>query len=393
MISGDSRLLRRLERIFKLFFVRCLRALLGSSVSSLPPHAVFKTILVIRQHNQLGDMLCVVPLLKGLRNRFPDAFIALVASPVNYEVMLNNPFVDEVIEYDKSEFLARGRFRFGRILQFIKSLRAYNFELAIVPSTVSTSVTSDMLAYLLGARARIGAGSINGRPNPSGFFFNVPVRLDWTQNPHRHQTLRNVDIAAPLALRQQDCSLHISLKNNEVTEAKLLYSKAKMPKSLSILLHPGAGKKPNRWPADRFALVANILGAEYDAMVLITSGPFDDGPVSEVEARLSAYHKIIANKPIRHVAAILSLGDLLITNDTGIMHVGAAVGIPVLSLFGPTDPNQWAPMGALHRYVKGEKGDITSIRVEVVLRHAREMLRASIGMRGKIEIPYDLRES
>jgi ADP-heptose:LPS heptosyltransferase len=82
----------------------------------------------------------------------------------------------------------------------------------------------------------------------------------------------------------------------------------------------------------------------------------------------------VANKSIREVAAILSLARLVISNDTGIMHVAAAVGTPVLSLFGPTDPEQWAPIGTKHRYIVGKGGDIETIPVEEVLTVAREML-------------------
>jgi len=65
---------------------------------------------------------------------------------------------------------------------------------------------------------------------------------------------------------------------------------------------------------------------------------------------------------------------LYITNDTGLMHVAAAVGVPVLSLFGPTDPQQWAPMGGNNRYIYGEGGDISNIPVEQVVAATMEML-------------------
>jgi len=77
------------------------------------------------------------------------------------------------------------------------------------------------------------------------------------------------------------------------------------------------------------------------------------------------------------VASILSAADLLVTNDTGIMHVGGAVGAPVLSLFGPTDPYQWAPIGPVHRFIRAEDGNIDTIPIDEVLKHAREMLRFS----------------
>ena len=101
----------------------------------------------------------------------------------------------------------------------------------------------------------------------------------------------------------------------------------------------------------------------------------DDGPVGEIIQLLSAPYLLIKRKSIREVAAILAKVSLVVTNDTGIMHVAAAVGAPVLSLFGPTEPEQWAPIGRYHRWLRGKEGDINNISVDEVLRTAREMLK------------------
>jgi ADP-heptose:LPS heptosyltransferase len=102
----------------------------------------------------------------------------------------------------------------------------------------------------------------------------------------------------------------------------------------------------------------------------------DDKPVREMARGLSVPCSIIDRRPIRTVAAIIAHADLVITNDTGIMHVAAAVGTPVLSLFGPTDPHQWAPVGERHRFLQGSDGRISSIEVKEVMTNAREMLTA-----------------
>jgi heptosyltransferase-2 len=88
-------------------------------------------------------------------------------------------------------------------------------------------------------------------------------------------------------------------------------------------------------------------------------------------------YELIENQSIRVVASYLSKMALVISNDTGIMHVSAAVGVPVLSLFGPTDPEQWAPMGGENRYIAGRGGRMESITVEEVLTVARTMLKGT----------------
>ncbi len=366
---------RRLERYLKHLMLSLLKGLVSSQQPPDLASRPFKRILVVRQHDQLGDMLCVVPLLRGLRKRYPDAYITLMTSPVNHDVMLNNPYVDRIIRYDKKEFLGRFRVKGGKFISFVKNLRREKFEMAIVPSTVSTSATSDLVAYLSGAVYRIGAGEINGVGNPSGIFFNFPVNLRWDESGHRHQTLRNLDIAHGLWLNVTDLSSKIRLKEDESTGAKAFLTEKHLTPGAFVSFHPGAGKPSNRWEAERFAEVATRLYAEFGIAIAVTRGSMDDEPVATMQSRLSIPYQLIENKSIRQVAAILSLARLVVSNDTGIMHVAAAVGTPVLSLFGPTDPEQWAPIGTKHRYIVGKDGNMGSISVEEVVELAKEMLR------------------
>jgi len=101
----------------------------------------------------------------------------------------------------------------------------------------------------------------------------------------------------------------------------------------------------------------------------------DAEPVQEMTAFLNSEHVIVRRKGIREVAAILSHARLVVSNDTGIMHVAAAAGVPVLSFFGPTDPQQWAPIGTHHRYLQSADGNIARITVDEAGRTALDMLR------------------
>jgi lipopolysaccharide heptosyltransferase II len=373
-----SRLLRHLERAIRSAGAGALRFLVSPGSAPITRDAEFDRILVIRQHNQLGDMLCVVPMLRALRRKYPRAHIALLASPVNFDVMVNNEFLNETILFDKSQFVSRRTLRLLKLISFVRDLRSRRFDLAVVPATVSISATSNLLAYLSGAQIRIGPRSIDGHKNRTALFFNVQLILDWSDTPERHQTERNLEYLSPLKIEgEKELSSAITLNQQEKVDGKSFILAQLNDKTSIIVFHPGAGKIPNRWPAQNFALVANILSMEFDAFVMITAGAFDGDPVQDMVSTLSVPYQVIRNKPIRLVASILSEADLLVTNDTGIMHVGGAVGAPVLSLFGPTEPYQWAPIGPAHRFVQSKEKNIDSIPVDEVLRHAREMLRLS----------------
>jgi ADP-heptose:LPS heptosyltransferase len=366
---------RRVERAGKHFAGHALRRILRRPARSLPVPASVTSLVLVRQHNQLGDMLCSAPLLRTLRTAFPSAHISLVTSPVNHEVMLHHRCLDDVILFDKAAITGSGASPLKGLGGFLLELRRHGPSVAIVPCTVSTSFTSDMIAWLSRAATRIGCSELEGHESPSAFFLTHPVRLDWRAAPERHQTERAMDILAGWVTPDADLSHEMTLTAVERAGAAAFLKSVGADNAPNIALHPGAGKIPNRWPASRFSEAAEILAAEFGAKVFVTAGPMDDEPVADMERALSVPVTVVRRKPIREVAALLAAMDLVISNDTGIMHVAAAVGTPVLSLFGPTNPLQWAPRGPAHRWLQGEGGRIEAIGVDRVLRECRDMLR------------------
>jgi len=315
-------------------------------------------------------MLCVVPLLAGLKNEFPGAHITLVASPVNYEIMRNNPYLDEVLNYDKEKL----RNSLDEISDFFRALRKRKYDIAIVPVTVSVSVTSDLLALLSGARVRIGATSLSGQPNQSAFCFTNGVSLDWRYSPHRHQALRNVDNAHELRLPNVQLISEIGLTEDEKHHAKEFVQPFRNAHPFLIGFHPGAGKIENQWSSERFASIANKLTKEFQAGIVITCGPKDKEPVQEMIRQLNCEYVLIQDKPIREVASIINELDYFVSTDTGIMHVAGGTKTPLLSLFGPTDPLQWSPPGEKNKFIASEDGNMLSISEETVLKAICKMI-------------------
>jgi ADP-heptose:LPS heptosyltransferase len=362
-----------IERTFKRSVASILRFFFRSISPAPQPDLSPRGILVIRQHNQLGDMLCVVPLLRALRARYPGARLDLMASPVNQEVMLNSRLLDGVVLYDERKFLRNGLIHPLALFRFIRSIRGL-YDMVLVPGTVSTSFTSDFLAFLTGANVRIGVESLDGRANSSSYFFTTAEALDWQRDPHRHQTLRNLDVARSLAMTVPDCSHELTLTPGEIEEGRRLGRAMRGSARLLIGFHPGAGKVPNRWPAEKFAELIDRLSETTGSAAFITSGPMDEEVVAGTLRTLKCQPQVIANQEIRRVASIIKQADLYVTNDTGVMHISAGVGTPTLALFGPTDPLQWAPLGERIRYIHGEGGEIGRIGVEEAYRAAMAML-------------------
>ncbi|HUL43653.1 MAG TPA: glycosyltransferase family 9 protein [Bacteroidota bacterium] len=349
----DQFKIKLLKILTPLFRKKPVQSLLGRSFSS---------ILVVRQHDQLGDMICLSPLLSALRKRFPASRIVLVTSPVNHDIMLHHPSVDEVVAYQKKVFWKNPLAFFS----FVRKLRKNRFDLAVVPVTVSLSVTSDLIARFSGATYIVGASSLNGLANPAAAFHSIGIDLKWEVTSHVHQTLRNLQVLRPLDIGEASLSCTLGLTQEERRLAREFVRPMKERFDLLVGLHPGAGKPPNRWHDSHFAEVANRLFSEHHAGIFITAGPMDDIPFENMLARVRCPNGVVRNKPIRHVAAILNELDLFITNDTGLLHIAGAVSTQVLALFGPTDPLQWAPVGKKNRFIQSKDGDINSITEEQV---------------------------
>jgi len=126
-----------------------------------------KNILVIRQHNQIGDMLCSLTLYAALKKKYPDSSITLVAAKTNYEIPFIeiNPYLDRVIIFDKQNS--------GTLLKFLHKLRESKYQIGFVPSTIKVSRTSHIINFLSGAKVRVGVKSIDGAINPSHKLLNV----------------------------------------------------------------------------------------------------------------------------------------------------------------------------------------------------------------------------
>ena len=360
-----------MEKGLKYLLFSCLSVILRSKKITEVPKTGIKKILVIRQHNQLGDMLCAVPLIKALRKTFPEASVSLVARPLNSEILRGCTFIDRLYVYQKQRFW---KSPFGA-LKFLYGIRKNNFDLAITPATVAMSVSSDVLAFLSKAKVRIGPGALDGKKNVTGYMYNIRVQLDWRKTPFVPQTQRNMDIAAILHLESVSHELEIGLQDAEIEAGKSMLFPQLKKERLIIGFHPGAAKIPNRWDALRFAELANRCAEILGAFIVVTAGPNDEEPLHEMLVNMPNECLVLQNEPIRYVASIVKHCRLFVSNDTGMMHVAAGVGTPVISLFGPTDPLQWAPHGEKHRFIMGREGKLENISVEKVWSVMHTMLK------------------
>jgi heptosyltransferase-2 len=327
-------------------------------------------ILVIRQQNQMGDMLLATPCLRALRQRLPLSWITLLASHENEPVVRNNPYVNEVLVYNKRSF-RRDPFA---LVRFLCVLRKRGFDISIVLSTVSSSVTSSLLCLVSSARCRL---SYSAESYAQGFVdraFHVTVPL---VDGSEHQTKVGLKLLEYFGVTTNDLSpIMVPGEDDErfAEEFALKSSLRSKGSGVVVGIHPGAGKIKNRWPASRFARIANELRRNYRAQVLVIAGPSDVEVLRAVLKEMEFTPVVLAGESIGRVAAVMKKLSLFICNDTGVLHVAAAVGCPTLALFGPTDPIRWAPIADCVRTLTVPGFKMEELREEVVLASAVEMI-------------------
>lgn len=331
-------------------------------------------ILVVKQHNQLGDMLCTLPLLAAVRKKFPRSHITLIASPFNCRALLNDEgnYFDEIIIYRKSNLL--------HLLGFYKMLRAKKYDIGLVPSTVSISRTSHLLNRFSGARITVGAKSIDGKQNEYSYLLNIKSDYVW-KGKNTHQVQKNLDIAKQIGCdlnTDEIYSVSLSLSDKEINFAKEYLVHGFPDKTRPVIaFHPGAGKLQNRWSTENYIELISLLRKKYNAYILITSGYMDVKITDEIAKSLKERDipfKIIEKPTIREIGAVLSMINLYITNDTGTMHVAGYCGAKVLSLFAQTKGYEWSPLKKYCTYIQSPDDDINKIGIDEVFNEACKII-------------------
>jgi ADP-heptose:LPS heptosyltransferase len=325
-------------------------------------------ILIVRQHNQLGDLLAGVSLFRALKETYPACHISLIVSPFNYPGMVKNKFLDRIYVFDKKKLF--NPFYLSKTIKFLKA----DYDLVIVPVVVSISFTSNLLARIAKTKTRIGANSLDGKLNSSAFFFDRRVDIDWRNHPDSNVSERSLDIVRPFGIDTDDYRSEISFDENDIVAAKKFVNEfAENSKKLLIGLHVGAGKRGNCWSLNKFAALINKIENNYPANFYLTGGWAEKEELNYLSINIDINFGKFINKPIPQIAALVSMSDLFISNDTGIMHVAGTTDTPQISIFGPTNPFNWAPIG-MNKYFVRKSELIDDVSIDDVYQLCKKIL-------------------
>lgn len=289
-------------------------------------------ILLIRL-SSLGDIVLTTPAIRAIRAHYPDAYIAMLVAKQSADVLRQNPHLNEIIQFNRS---AKDKDT-GEMLRILRILRQRKFALTF---DFQRKLRTELLMYLSGASERVGKG--------------VLCTLRVPEQGNKHATDHYFDLLHAAGIPAEDHKLEMFLSNTERADACYTFEEKGISEiQLKVGLFPGAGWKLREWMPDRFAAIGDRLVEHYDAQVIIFGGPKEGELVHKVK-NLMQYPVIpfAGNLQIRQLAACIEKCDLFLTNDTGPMHLSAAVGTPTVALFGPGNHNRFQPLGDSHTIIR-----------------------------------------
>jgi len=288
-------------------------------------------ILIIR-NDGIGDLLNSTPAVALLRENYPDAEISVLAHPLNASVLIDNPHVNRVLIFDRENTHRQLRNR----LRFYHDLRREQFDLAIAMRTASWP---NFVAFLSGARYRLGR-------NHKGFKGTLTHAWQGKHEKGRvHEVDRNLELVRLICEGEGDRHLVLTLLEDEVSFAKQqLVDWGIRSDDFLVCLHPGASSFDKRWPEKNYAHVANRLTREYKAKILILRGPEEAELTRNIAKAMACPPIAYGPESIRELAALLKCCNFVLCNDSGPMHIAAALNVPMVAIFGPTDHVAWAPL-------------------------------------------------
>ncbi len=302
--------------------------------------------IVVFTKNWLGDVIFETPAIRAIKDNFPNSYLIAITSGRCVPILEKNPYVDEVISFGEKKY-EKDIFRFLKLVFYLRKLkidRAYLFHRSLMRALiVSCAGARERIGYNTKGRSRFLTRAI---PQPKKSVHRVQYFLDLlSQSGHK-------------VLNDYQYEFYFTSDDQRRVDI-LLHEHGIDPRRL-VAINPGANWAPKRWPPSYFRELAERLFDRFKVQIVLT-GSSEDGPVADEILNHGTRASIVSlcgKTTVRELGALFSKCRLVISNDTGPLHIAAGVGANVLGIFGPTASRETAPLGrgknvVIHYYPDG----------------------------------------
>ncbi len=296
------------------------------------PSKSIRRILVLR-YRSIGDILLSNPSLKALRENFPNATIDILVDDSFEEIVRNNPNVDNVILHKRKVTGSR----LMEDLALIKKLRAEKYDIAVDLHAGPRSAWGTLLS---GIKIRVGHHfSFRNR-----FCYNMKAE---TPEPDDHTWRVQYKVVRPLGIEwPAKPSFHLTVTEDSKNAMRARLEKAGlMFDRPMVLLHPGARVQFKKWPAKNMGQLARWMVDERNSAVILAGSGADEEEIEAIRKAAGYALPAFTDLSLGELSALIKISNLVVCNDSGPMHMAGVLNTPTISLFGPSDPAIWGPIG------------------------------------------------
>ncbi len=305
-------------------------------------------ILIVKL-SAIGDVVHTLPSLSAVRKLYPQAHISWAIEESASDIIRNHPCLDRVIiSYRKRWIhnLLEGRETgktLGEIRTFLKTLRDRPYDLVI---DFHGLFKSALIVFLARGKRKLGYDSMQ---EMSGLFLTEKIPEDMG----KHAVDRYLDFARYLGAPEQEPEFIIPVEEENRKRIETLLSAANIAAGQRFAaVNPVALWETKMWPDEKFAALGDMIIRELGIPIVFT-GAQSDGPIRHIRSLMKSPSVDLAGRTsLRDLAYLYSLSSLVITTDSGPMHIAAAMGTPVVALFGPTSPARTGPYGEGHAVIR-----------------------------------------
>lgn len=290
-----------------------------------------KRVLIVNV-NWLGDVLFSTAAIRLIKEKYPSCFLACMVVPRCGEILKNNPFVDELLFFDEKTLNAS---LFSK-LKFMHFLRTKKFDTVFI---FHRSFTRALICRLAGIPERIGYGRMK-----TGFLLTKKIEAE--SNIHRVDSFLNLLKAKGLQTECREYQFFIKEEDRQFA-ARFLKENGVEDKDFVICLNPGGNWDLKRWATENFVILGDLIAEKYKAKILLTGAEKDRELVCDIARRMTHKPIISAGKTsLSQLAALFEKSNLVISADSGPMHIAVSMKAPTIALFGPTSTEITGPIGS-----------------------------------------------
>jgi heptosyltransferase-1 len=307
----------------------------GQLLDNLAP----RRILIIKP-SAIGDIVHALPVLSLVRRRWPAARISWLVTPVCSGLLEGHPLLDEMILFDRKRW--GGMWRSPRLAgewrRFTRELRGREFDLVI---DLQGLFRSGWLSWKTGAEVRVGFANARELA-PLFYTHRVPI-----ETPEQHAIDRYLKLARFIGCDEGPVEFPFATTEGDRAQVSELLRTSVGENRYAVLL-PGTNWETKRWPVEKFAGLVGPLRERF-GLVSVLAGGSDAGAMAP---QIPGVVDLTCRTTLKQLTALLERAELVVANDSGPMHIASALGRPLVTPFGPTNPVRTGPYGRMDSVIK-----------------------------------------